>query len=1005
MGDVLIRVQNNRAVIAPFGASVIAPLVSAATTAAAAAAASASAANDDAVQTAADRVQTGLDATATAADRVQTGLDAVATAADRVQTGLDAAAAAGSAADAVAAMTQAELAAIAAGAAIYTSVANGEAGTSDGDLFYVSTAAGVQVYENQSGTGVAIGFLGTVSFPNVAALKAFTGPLTPVGTRIHAGRFRYEVVSSGEHLTTDGSQKLIVLPGEDGYDLEAFGADMTGSASVNTILAAADTAAQAADTAIVLQGGTVLVNANLTVTADVTVKRGGKFSVSSGTLTLNGNFKAGRYSIFSGAGTGPAFGAGSVDAIFPEWFGAKARASSGVSPFNSSPGILAALTCASRSTLGFAYRVLLAQGIYDMATAITFPSAGLVHLEGQGLGTQVRGMDGGSGFPNDLFIFVSSTTESRIRKIYFYSGSSSRPVNYAIRANTEMKHTHVTECYFSSFAIAGISSADWDNLLFANEFTFCGVGIWLQGGSNNNDISVNTCRFISCDVSLITGPGANIRARDCQFQGALASPYTKTFAYCYGGSCITFDNCYFETQSSGGGLAGMAFTSPEAVRVFAAVIFNDTPYYTDTSGTVTTTLARNASTSGRSTAAFRECLFSTPAYYAAGAGGSGYTAGAVTITKVNGTGTGASGTASVSGGAISNVTSITGGTGWQTGDEVIFDQGGNTTARGRVLSTTTNNAIASISIGGAAAIYPGNCQTLTIDNCSWPSSGALFCLYNDTAYCEPGRVQVTQPNAYGVNTREFFLLGSNINTIKAPLRDFKIDAMGRTISNLTHGIVNYYPSTFNFTPTVSTFLRQASRYQSLPSYRLTLNASQQTSDAITGSMTIGSSGGVNAELVGRRVYLAVRKSESAANVKLRLTLSLTNGTSTITTQNYDSSTSFTKSTSLGWEEVSIAIPTNGGTLSWTIEVIAATAASQFVEIIGLPILSLAGVPVEDFPRWLFERPLEGSATYDPPSLADGATATTTITVNGARGGAGRRRGSGTPRGSFLNARG
>ncbi|MBU1173685.1 MAG: hypothetical protein KKD44_29290, partial [Proteobacteria bacterium] len=55
----------------------------------------------DVVQTAADRVQTGLDAVdtaadavATAADRVQTGLDAVATAADRVQTGLDAVAAA-----------------------------------------------------------------------------------------------------------------------------------------------------------------------------------------------------------------------------------------------------------------------------------------------------------------------------------------------------------------------------------------------------------------------------------------------------------------------------------------------------------------------------------------------------------------------------------------------------------------------------------------------------------------------------------------------------------------------------------------------------------------------------------------------------------------------------------------------------------------------------------------------------------------------------------------------
>ena len=54
----------------------------------------------DKVATAADRVQTGQDKVATAADRVQTGLDKVATAADRVQTGLDRTAAAGSASDA-----------------------------------------------------------------------------------------------------------------------------------------------------------------------------------------------------------------------------------------------------------------------------------------------------------------------------------------------------------------------------------------------------------------------------------------------------------------------------------------------------------------------------------------------------------------------------------------------------------------------------------------------------------------------------------------------------------------------------------------------------------------------------------------------------------------------------------------------------------------------------------------------------------------------------------------
>ena len=59
------------------------------TVSAAAAVAAAADAADYAVQTAADRVQTGQDVIATAADAVQTGDDVTATAADRVQTGLD----------------------------------------------------------------------------------------------------------------------------------------------------------------------------------------------------------------------------------------------------------------------------------------------------------------------------------------------------------------------------------------------------------------------------------------------------------------------------------------------------------------------------------------------------------------------------------------------------------------------------------------------------------------------------------------------------------------------------------------------------------------------------------------------------------------------------------------------------------------------------------------------------------------------------------------------------
>lgn len=920
------------------------------------------------------------DAVATAADRVQTDLD-------RVQTGLDRDAAAGSAADAVAAMTQAELAAIAAGAAIYSSVANGEAATVNGDLFFVSSAAGVQVYENQSGTGVAIGFLGTVSFPNVAALKAFTGPLTPVGTRIYAGRFRYEVVSSGEHLTTAGSQKLKVLPGEDGFDLEAFGVDLTGVASANTILGVADTAAAAVPCPLVLQNGTISLTSSITVTADLHVKRGGKITFGGGVvLTVEGCFEAGRYEVFIGslsASVGPRFAGGSVEAIYPEWFGARATGPSGT-PVDSAAATQRAFDTASRGgTPGFTYGVSLGQGVYHWATKVTPPVAGLKHLFGQGLQTQVRGMDGGAGFPSVLFELVNGTDNTRISDMTFYGGSS-RQVGFGVVANTSMKHTNITNVVFNGFGIACVKSLEWTNLCREVRFENSNVGLWIANVANNNDITLETCRFVSCVVPLVIAPGANVRVNNCQFQGAIAAPHTKTFAYVQGNTCITFANCYFETQFSGGGLAGMTFTTPETTTIFAGIIFNNAPYFTDNVGTVTTTLSRSASAGGRSSCALRECLLGAPAFYAAGAGGAGYTAGSVNVVAVNGSGTGGVGTATVVSGAISAVTITTAGTGYQVGDELDFEQGGNVTATGRVISTTTGNGLLEVSVGGSAAIYPGNIDTLTIENCAMPSSGAVFCLYNDPAVCEPGRVVVRQTPAYSSTTREFFLLGSNTTTLKVPLRDFKIDTLTRVVSTLGATTLNYYPSTFNFTPTVSTFLRQGSRYQGIPSYRLTLNASQQTSDAITGSLAISSSGGNNAELVGRRMVLAVRKLESAANVKLRLTLSVTSGGNTIATQNYDASTAFTKANAAGWEEVSIAIPSNGGTLSWTIEVIASTAASQFVEIIGLPILTMAGVPVEDFPRWLFERPLSNTAVYDPPLLPNGSTTINNFTVNGAR---------------------
>jgi len=72
-------------------------------------------------------------------------------------------------------------------------------------------------------------------FDNLAALIADTSAsLGDVGDIVSMAGFRYEIAApsvSDQHFTTAGGVKLYVVPGADGYVLEQFGVDGTGSAA------------------------------------------------------------------------------------------------------------------------------------------------------------------------------------------------------------------------------------------------------------------------------------------------------------------------------------------------------------------------------------------------------------------------------------------------------------------------------------------------------------------------------------------------------------------------------------------------------------------------------------------------------------------------------------------------------------------------------------------------------------------------------------------------------
>lgn len=112
-----------------------------------------------------------------------------------------------SAAIAIAKAADATLAAKAAGAPLFATLADGEAATTDGDVFMVQAEPGTAVYERQAGSGVLLGWLGEILFEDFDALDSFDGDLG-AGTTMRTRKEGYSVtVTAGanyQQLTSGG---------------------------------------------------------------------------------------------------------------------------------------------------------------------------------------------------------------------------------------------------------------------------------------------------------------------------------------------------------------------------------------------------------------------------------------------------------------------------------------------------------------------------------------------------------------------------------------------------------------------------------------------------------------------------------------------------------------------------------------------------------------------------------------------------------------------------------
>lgn len=132
-------------------------------------------------------------------------------------------------AGAEAAQNQAELAAIAAGAKLFATVAAGLSGTTDGDVFLVQAGVGTTVYRNDSGSEESLGWLGEILFANVTSLLADADNTFAPGTIIRTREegFAYEVLASGGFVETLGGVQL--SPSSTSLVPRAFGARADGA--------------------------------------------------------------------------------------------------------------------------------------------------------------------------------------------------------------------------------------------------------------------------------------------------------------------------------------------------------------------------------------------------------------------------------------------------------------------------------------------------------------------------------------------------------------------------------------------------------------------------------------------------------------------------------------------------------------------------------------------------------------------------------------------------------
>ena len=300
--------------------------------------------------------------------------------------------------------------------------------------------------------------------------------------------------------------------------------DVRSYSSIN----AAVTAIGSTQTTLVVPNAQTLI-ANLTIppTLSLIILKGGSIvKASTYTLTINGPFDAGLYQVFSGFAAGDvAFSSGSVNEIYPEWWGAK-----GDGATDDSTAVLATIASIptlAGATFGVVPKLKFISGkTYVISQTLTMKQFMTIEMYGAKLKYTGNGIflnyvyDGTATimYTNTLGGVLEIVTDSaNVKAIHLDGARWNRFRDVVIRGTS----------YLTLSTAIDITSVNGDNYLNNFDIQIFRMGWAIKANATTNNITANT---FNGDIFL--------NQNGISLQGAIANQFNFSNYECYLGNQI-----------------------------------------------------------------------------------------------------------------------------------------------------------------------------------------------------------------------------------------------------------------------------------------------------------------------------------------------------------------------------------------------------------------------------------------------------------------------------------